>query len=49
MPVYKCSNNKWRIGSGPCMYTSKANADKAYAAYKAKKHSGGKKRGRKKN
>lgn len=40
MPVIKCSNGKFRIGSGPCMYTSKAKADRAYGAYKAKKHGG---------
>lgn len=39
MPVRKCANGKYRIGSGPCMYTSKAAADRAYAAYRAKKHS----------
>jgi len=33
MPVIKCSNGKWRIGSGPCVYTSKAKADRAYTAY----------------
>lgn len=44
MPVYKCSNGKYRIGSGPCMYTSKEKADRAYEAYKAKKHSGGTKK-----
>lgn len=37
MPVHKCSNGKWSIGSGPCMYTSKAVADRAYRAYLAKK------------
>ena len=42
MPVKKCSNGKWRIGDGPCIYTTKENADKAYEAYLAKKHSGGK-------
>lgn len=36
MPVKKCPNGKWRIGSGPCMYTSKEAADKAYRAYLAK-------------
>lgn len=45
MPVRKCSNGKYRIGSGPCMYTTKASADKAYKAYLAKK---GKKRATKK-
>lgn len=38
MPVNKCSNGKYRIGSGPCMYTSKAKAEKAYKAYLAKKN-----------
>ena len=36
MPVRKCSNGKWRIGEGPCMYTSKEKAERAYAAYRAK-------------
>ena len=43
MPVKKCANGKYRIGSGPCVYTSKAKADKAYRAYLAKKQ---KKRGK---
>lgn len=38
MPVIKCSNGKWRIGSGPCMYKSEAKAERAYAAYKVKKY-----------
>lgn len=37
MPVIKCSNGKYRIGSGKCMYKTKAAAEKAYKAYKAKK------------
>jgi len=37
MPVYKCPNGKWRIGSGPCMYKTKEAAEKAYRAYRAKK------------
>lgn len=41
MPVTKCSNGKWKIGSGKCMYTSKAKANKAYKAYLAKKQDGG--------
>jgi hypothetical protein len=46
MPVKKCGN-KWRIGSGKCMYKSKAAAERAYAAYRAKKGaSRGKKRKR---
>lgn len=39
MPVYKCPNGKWRIGSGPCMYETKEKAEKAYRAYRAKKGS----------
>lgn len=35
MPVHKCSNGKWRIGRGPCMFTTKERADRAYAAYLA--------------
>jgi len=30
MPVYKCSDGKWRIGSGPCRYSSKEKAEKAW-------------------
>jgi len=37
MPVQKCKNGKYRIGSGKCMYDSKEKAEKAYAAYRAKK------------
>lgn len=36
MPVYKCSNGKWRIGSGSCMYKTKVAAERAYAAYRTK-------------
>ena len=39
MPVRKCSNGKYRIGSGKCMYDTKAAAERAYAGYRAKKHS----------
>jgi len=42
MPVLECSNGKYRIGSGPCIYTSKAAAERAYQAYLARKHSKGK-------
>jgi hypothetical protein len=38
MPVYKCPNGKFRIGTGPCVFDSKEKAEKAYAAYRAKKH-----------
>jgi len=37
MPVIKCSNNKYRIGTGECMYKTKKKASKAYGAYKKKK------------
>lgn len=37
MPVYKCPNGKYRIGSGKCMYDSKAKADSAYKGYLAQK------------
>ena len=32
MPVLKCSNGKWRIGSGACIYDTKEKATKAYQA-----------------
>jgi len=38
VPVVQCPNGKWRIGSGPCMYPSKAAADRAYRGYLAAKH-----------
>jgi len=38
MPVSKCPNGKYKIGSGKCMYDSKAKAEKAYKAYLAQKH-----------
>jgi hypothetical protein len=40
MPVIKCSNGKWRIGTGPCMYKSEAKALKAYMTYLIKKREG---------
>ena len=43
MPVRKCSNGKYRIGSGKCMYSPRAVAERAYKGYRAKKHSKGKK------
>ena len=39
MPVHKCSNGKWRIGEGDCVYDTKEDAEKAYKAYLAEKHS----------
>ena len=35
MPIYRCSNGKYRIGEGECMYTSRSNAERAYVAYLA--------------
>lgn len=46
MPVTKASNGKWRIGSGRAMYRTEAAAERAYSAYRAKKHSTSKKRKR---
>jgi len=37
MPVHKCPNGKYRIGSGKCMYDSKEKADSAYKGYLASK------------
>ena len=37
MPVRKCSNGKYRIGSGDCMYTSREKAERAQKAYYAQK------------
>jgi len=39
MPVFKCSNKKYRIGNGKCIYKTKAAAERAYRAYLVKKHS----------
>ena len=35
MPVEQCSNGKWRIGDGQCVYRSEAAANRAYVAYLA--------------
>ena len=35
MPVTKCSNGKYRIGDGECIYTTRENANEAYRAYLA--------------
>ena len=32
MPVRKCSNSKWRIGNGACIYDTKEKAIKVYQA-----------------
>ena len=33
MPVERCDNGKYRIGSGECVYTSRSSAQRAYVAY----------------
>ena len=38
MPVFKCPGNKWRIGTGPCVFGTKEKAQKSYRAYLWKKH-----------
>ena len=35
MPVEQCSNGKWRIGDGECVYTTERAANRAYRAYLA--------------
>ena len=37
MPIYKCADNKWKIGKGPCIYDSKKQATKAWIAILIKK------------
>ena len=37
MPVIRCPNGKYKIGSGKCMYKSRQSAVKAYQAYMANK------------
>lgn len=39
MPVRKCPDGKYRIGSGQCMYDTKEKALAAYGGYRAKKYS----------
>ena len=36
MPCYKCSNGKWRIGTGRCQYKSEESCKTALAAYYAR-------------
>jgi hypothetical protein len=35
MPCVKCSNGKWRLGSGKCMYTTLEKCKAAERAYYA--------------
>ena len=37
MPCVKCSNGKWRLGSGQCMYKTLEACKKAERAYHASK------------
>lgn len=38
MPVKKCSNGNYRIGSGDCVYETKSKAEEAQAAMYAEKN-----------
>lgn len=38
MPIYRCDNGNYRIGDGECVYTSEANAARAYSAYLAQEN-----------
>jgi hypothetical protein len=38
MPVLRCSNKKYKIGSGKCIYSSKAKAESAYRGYLGTKY-----------
>lgn len=42
MPVTLCSNGKYRIGDGECIYTTRENANEAYRAYLAEEGENGK-------
>lgn len=44
MPVLRCSNGKYRIGSGPCIYKTRASAERAYAGYRGAKAKGGRRK-----
>lgn len=37
MPCIKCSNNKWKIGNGKCVYTTLQDCERALKAYYASK------------
>jgi len=39
MPCHPVGNGKYRLGKKGNVYSSKADCEKAYAAYRAKKHS----------
>jgi len=46
MPVRRARNGKWRIGRGPAVYKTKADADAGMRAMHARKNSGRKRGGR---
>lgn len=52
MPVSKCSNGKWRVGNGNCVFDTKSEAESAQAAIKAEQerqtYGGSKKKKKKK-
>lgn len=37
MPVQQCANGKWRIGDGPCIYSTKEEAARAWRAILAER------------
>lgn len=43
MPVYKCANGKYRIGSGKCIYDTRAAAERAWRAILAQRQKNRKK------
>ena len=36
MPVFKCSNQRWRVGNSDCIYETKEDAEKVWRALLAK-------------
>jgi len=44
MPVRKCNNGKWRIGSGKCIYPTKKKAASAFRGFLGARHMRGKKK-----
>ena len=36
MPVFKCSNGKWRVGNSDCIYDTKTKAEEVWRALLAK-------------
>ena len=44
MPVLKCDNGKWRIGSGKCIYSTRKKAANAFRGFLGARHAREKKR-----